>query len=292
MTDPYTPESGTRLTDDPVGSTVSPLESYGSTGSTGSYGSTDPYGSTGSTGSTTDVAKSEGKRVAGDAAEGGKHVANVAANEASSVASEAKDQARSLLGQAGSELSTQAGQQKDNLVSWLRTVADELGSMADSTRQSSEGAEGQSAQSGVAANLAERGADYAHRTASWLGDREPRAVFDEIGSFARRRPGAFMLLAAAGGIIVGRLTRGLAAGSSDDDEYGNGYADDSYVGQRRLVTPDVPVLQQDVTPEPLSGDGFPTAADEWPATTSVAGDRDPFESTTYPESSRYPEAGR
>jgi hypothetical protein len=50
------------------------------------------------------------------------------------------------------------------------------------------------------------------------------------------------------------------------------------------------VRQQDVTSEPLSGNG--DSPDEWPATTSVAGDADPFESTSYPESTRYPEAGR
>jgi hypothetical protein len=269
MTDPYTTRTESYSTESPR-STESPL---------------------GPSGSTTDTVKSEGRRVADDAAQGGKHVANVAANEASNVAQEAKDQARSLLGEAGSQLSTQASQQKDSLVSWLRTLADELRSMADSARQGSDGAEGQSAQSGVATTLAERGADYAHRTASWLGDREPRAVFDEVGGFARRRPGTFLLIAAAGGVLVGRLTRGLTAGH-DDDAYtgghtGNGYAADRYTGNRYA---DTAVVSQEATGEPLSGDGDSwaagPAAGEWPVTTPAEGDAGSSEATRYPEAGR------
>jgi len=201
---------------------------------TGSPSYTEPAGLTPTTSSST-----------GDAAEGGKHVAKVAAHEASSVAGEAKHQARSLLSQAGSELSSQASTQKDTLVSWLRDLADELRSMAQSTS----GSEGPQ----VATGLAERGADLAHQTASWLGDREPRAVFDEVGSFARRRPGTFLLVAAGAGLLVGRLTRGLAAGADDDN--------DQAAGQRRLVTPDIPVTSTYSTTYSTNGGGV--AADSW-----------------------------
>jgi ElaB/YqjD/DUF883 family membrane-anchored ribosome-binding protein len=196
------------------------------------------------------VAKSEGARVAGDAAEGGKHVAKVAAHEASSVAGEAKDQARSLLSQAGSELSTQASTQMDHLVTWLRQLADELRSMSHSTS----GSEGPQ----VATGLAERGADLADQAAGWLGDHEPRAVFDEVGSFARRRPGTFLLVAAGAGLLVGRLTRGLAAGADDDG---------AQAQQRRLVTPDIPVGTTYSTNggvvEPDSWAGGSAVEDQW-----------------------------
>ena len=72
---------------------------------------TDPYvpqhassSPTTESGSTTDTLKSEGRRVADDAARGTKHVAGVAANEAASVADEAKHQARSLWDQTSSQL--------------------------------------------------------------------------------------------------------------------------------------------------------------------------------------------
>lgn len=233
MTDPLAPQTGstgyTEATD------VVPTSSS-STGTSG--------------GSTTDVAKNEGRRVAGEAAEGGKHVAKVAAHEASSVAGEAKYQARSLWNQASSELSTQASTQKDHLVTWLNQLADELRSMAQSTS----GSEAPQ----IAGGIAERGADLAQQTAGWLGDHEPRAVFDEVGSFARRRPGTFLLLAAGAGLIVGRLTRGLAAGPDDDNDQAQ---------QRRLVTPDIPVAGTYGTTGNTTGTytttGGAVAADSW-----------------------------
>jgi hypothetical protein len=248
MTDPLVPQTGSPG----YGETTPVTPSTGTTGSTtgGTYGGTTSgttsgtysggYGDT-SGGSTVDVAKSEGRRVADDAAEGGKHVAQVAKDEAASVAGEAQYQARSLLDQAGSELSSHASAQKESLVTWLRELADELRSMAGATS----GSEGPR----VATGLAERGADYAQRTASWLGDREPRAVLDEVGLFARRRPGTFLLVAAGAGILVGRLTRGLAAGA--DGGAGS--------RERRLVTPDIPVA----TAGTYDRNGGTLAADSW-----------------------------
>jgi ElaB/YqjD/DUF883 family membrane-anchored ribosome-binding protein len=229
MTDPLAPQTGS---------------SPGYTEPAGVPTTSSTFGISG--GSTTDVAKSEGRRVAGDVAEGGKHVAQVAAHEASSVAGEAKDQARSLLSQAGSELSSQASSQKDHLVTWLNQLADELRLMAQSTS----GSEAPQ----IATGIAERGADLAQQTAGWLGDREPRAVFDEVGSFARRRPGTFLLIAAAAGMLVGRLTRGLAAGPDDDADQAQ---------QRHLVTPDIPVAGTYNTTSTYNTNGGAVAADSW-----------------------------
>jgi len=167
-------------------------------------------------GSTTDTVSTEGRRVAGDAAESSKQVGRVAKDEAASVAHEAKWQARSLVSQASSQLSDQAASQKDTLVSWLHSMADELRSMADGAQSQSTANGLESSQPGYARDLVERGADYAHRTASWLEDRQPNEVFQEVGKFARRRPGTFLAIAATAGVLVGRLTKGLTAGSSDD----------------------------------------------------------------------------
>jgi len=167
-------------------------------------------------GSTTDTVSTEGRRVASDAAESSKQVGRVAKDEAASVAQEAKFQARSLVSQASSQLSDQAASQKDTLVSWLHSMADELRSMVDGAQSQSSEDGSPSSQPGYARDLAERGADYAHRTASWLEDRQPNEVFQEVGKFARRRPGAFLLIAATAGVVVGRLTKGLTAASSED----------------------------------------------------------------------------
>lgn len=228
MTDPFTTQSGSPG----YGSPTPEAPIAGTTGSTNA-------------GSTSDVAKGQASRVAGDAAEGGKHVAHVAKDEAASVAGEAKHQAASLWHQAGSELSSHASDQKDSLVTWLRQLADELRLMADSTSGS------QSPQ--VASGLAQRGAEYAQQTAAWLGDREPRAVLDEVGSFARRRPGTFLLIAAGAGLLVGRLTRGLAAGSDEDSVAPQ---------ERRMVTPDIPVASARASTGYASNGGA-AVADSW-----------------------------
>jgi hypothetical protein len=167
-------------------------------------------------GSTTDTVSTEGRRVATDAAESSKQVGRVAKDEAASVAQEAKSQARSLVSQASSQLSDQAATQKDSLVTWLHSMADELRAMVDGAQSQSIEHGSESSQPGYARDLAERGADYAQRTASWLENRQPNEVFQEVGKFARRRPGAFLLIAATAGVVVGRLTKGLTAASSDD----------------------------------------------------------------------------
>jgi hypothetical protein len=65
----------------------------------------------------------------------------------------------------------------------------------------------------MAAELTRQAASRLHGAASWLDSREPADLLEEVRSFARRRPGAFLLAAAATGLAAGRLTRGLAAGS-------------------------------------------------------------------------------
>ena len=199
-------------------------------------------------GSSADVVKSQSRMVADDAAEGGKQVARVAADEAASVADEAKNQARSLWEQASSQLSNQAADQKGTVVSWLRGLAEELRSMADAPQRDPLAYGPSSAGTpGFATGLAERGANYARSAASWLDDREPSAVLDEVGSFARRRPGTFLVIAAVAGVVAGRLTRGLTAGEDGNedrlegrpDRYaGDRYADDRYAGERRVIAAD------------------------------------------------------
>jgi hypothetical protein len=50
----------------------------------------------------------------------------------------------------------------------------------------------------------------------WLEDREPGQLLDEVRRYARRHPGAFLLAAAALGVVAGRFAKNLT-GESDDD---------------------------------------------------------------------------
>jgi hypothetical protein len=49
-------------------------------------------------------------------------------------------------------------------------------------------------------------------------------VLSDVRSFARRRPGAFLLAAAAAGVLAGRATRGAAAARKAESETSQGYS--------------------------------------------------------------------
>lgn len=167
--------------------------------------------------STTDVARDQAKSVAGDAKEGGQQVAQTAKEQTQQVASEAKNQARDLYDQVRGELGDQASNQHQRAASGLRSLGDELGSMARGSEQS-----------GIASDLAQQAADRAHSAAGWLESREPGDILHEVTSFARNKPGTFLAAAAAIGFLGGRLTRGLAAEAHDDGS-GNGSSSGSGV---------------------------------------------------------------
>jgi len=133
-------------------------------------------------------------------------VAQTAAVHAKDLAGEAQSQARNLVGEARDQLRGHAGDQHRNAVTNLRSLGDELRSMARGSEQG-----------GVATELVTQAADRTHGVADWLDDREPEDLLDELRSFARRRPGTFLLGALAAGIAAGRLTRGGIALHSDDD---------------------------------------------------------------------------
>jgi hypothetical protein len=167
-----------------------------------------PYQSstTGSTGgeSSSTTAKDQAQQAAGTAADEGRHVAGVARDEAQRVASEAKSQLSSLVSGATSQVEDQSRTQRDRIVETLRTFGDDLDKMATQN------------DGGMAANLAREGASRARTLSSQLDGREPRELLDDVRSFARRKPGTFLLGALAAGVVAGRLTRGAKDGTSAD----------------------------------------------------------------------------
>jgi hypothetical protein len=166
--------------------------------------------------SSTRTAKDEAADVGQSAKEATGQVASTATEQAKDVALETKRQAKDLIGQAGTQVTEQAGAQKDKAVGGLRSIADELRSMA----------EGNGAQSGMTADLARQAAEKAQELAGWLDQRDPGSLLDEIRQLARRKPGSFLIGAALAGVAAGRLTRGAVAGSQSDAAQGvsTGYA--------------------------------------------------------------------
>jgi hypothetical protein len=78
--------------------------------------------------------------------------------------------------------------------------------MADGTAQGAPG---------PAADLLQQASSFIEQFADKLQNREPAELLDEVRSFARRKPGVFLLGAAAAGVLAGRLTSGVKAAHTD-----------------------------------------------------------------------------
>ena len=142
-----------------------------------------------------DVAKDEAGRLAGTAAE-----------EAKNVVEESRQQAMNLVDEALSQVNEQAGSQRDRMVELLRTFGDDVEKMVS----------GERVESGLAHDLARQLADRTRELSGRMDGREPTELLDEVRSFARRKPGTFLVGALAAGVIAGRVTRGAKAASSQD----------------------------------------------------------------------------
>jgi len=146
---------------------------------TATSGATDLSSGSGSAG-TADVAKDEARNVGQTAAQAGSQVASTAADQAKNVAQETKYQAQDLLDQGRTQ---------------LRDMADGSGGGAP----------------GPARDLIQQASGKLEEFGSWLQNREPAELLDEVRSYARRKPGTFLLGAAVAGVLAGRLTSGIKA---------------------------------------------------------------------------------
>ena len=193
------------MTENQWAQTASPatLDQYGNPAPASAAG-TAPAGTLGGSPSKTEAVKGEASQVAGQATGAAKDVAQTAKAEASNVAAEVKTNARDLLHQAKSDLTSQAGTQQQKVAEGIRSISSELRSMADASDQP-----------GVASDLVRQAAERSQSVASWLDGRDPGSLLTEVKSFARQRPGTFLLLAAGAGVLAGRLSRGLAAGAPE-----------------------------------------------------------------------------
>ncbi|MGD8194571.1 hypothetical protein ACEXQB_008765 [Herbiconiux sp. P18] len=154
-----------------------------------------------------DAAKGAAGDLKDTAAEQAGHVVGTVKDEAGNVAHEATSQAKDLYQQTQAELKEQAGVQQQRVASGLRTLGDELGSMANGSDSS-----------GLAADLVRQVSERAGGAASWLDARDPGSLLAQVTSYARRKPGTFIAVAAVAGVVAGRLTRALAAGAADEKE--------------------------------------------------------------------------
>ncbi|NEK86993.1 hypothetical protein GCU60_14710 [Blastococcus saxobsidens] len=171
-----------------------------------------------------DVAKDEARNVGQTAAQAGGQVAATASDQAKQVVGETQRQAKDLLDQGRSQLKDQAISQQQKAATGLTALAQELRSLADGT---SEGAPG------PARDLLQQASGMVEGFADKLQNREPAQLLDDVRSFARRKPGMFLLGAAVAGVVAGRLTSGVRAAHSDSGQSGTG----TYPGTTNYVDP-------------------------------------------------------
>ncbi|MBC7723239.1 MAG: hypothetical protein H7146_00610 [Burkholderiaceae bacterium] len=188
--------------------------------------------------------------VAGHAQEAAANVAGTAKDEASKVAQTAKTQIRDLSGQTRDQLVGQAGVQQERVAKGLHSLGDELSSMA-----------GKSETGGVGTDLVGQAAGRAKSIASWLDDRDPGTLLEDITSFARDRPALFIGLAAAAGVVAGRLTRSLASSAHDEAAASDTPTERSSSMSDVSVTPVTVTTTAPMTPSgPLGATSLSTAS--------------------------------
>ena len=158
-----------------------------------------------------DAAKGAAQDVAGDAKEQAANVAGTAKEQASKVASEATDHAKQLYGQASENLKQQAGEQQQRAAGGLRSLGEQLGRMAENDDEQ-----------GVASKVVRDLSGRATSAAGFLENRDPGSLLDEVKTFAAKRPGTFIAIAAGAGLLAGRLTKALATEVKHEKEAGDG----------------------------------------------------------------------
>jgi hypothetical protein len=153
--------------------------------------------------------KERAKETVAEVDAGAMHVAGVAGEEAGNVAHEAKSAARGFFRETRVQLADQASTQQHRAAGAMRSTADDLVGMADS------------GSGGAAAGLVRGLGNQTRQVASWLEEREPADLVEELRGFARRHTGAFLAAAVGVGILAGRLTRAMMP-SGDSGSSGTG----------------------------------------------------------------------
>jgi hypothetical protein len=173
--------------------------------------------------------------VASSAKDTAKETVSEAATQLRSVASEAKDQVGQFAQQAAEEFREQADGRSAQAAQGLRSLSSQMDALAN----------GRVDQAGTLVRFVQDGQSRVTSLAERLEQRGAQGVIDDIGAFARRRPGLFLLCAAGAGLAVGRMVRANATASSsspDGEEsgapiYSSYDAAAPYAGRQAPVTP-------------------------------------------------------
>jgi hypothetical protein len=151
------------------------------------------------------TAKLEATQWASSAGDSAKHLAAEATTQAKAVAQQAKEQVANIVDQTRHEVQQTAQHKAEQAATGLRTIADQLGSLAN----------GQPNQAGQLQRYVQDAQERVSSFATRLENDGPQAVLSDVTRFARQRPAVFLMMAAGAGFAIGRLARAAAATASD-----------------------------------------------------------------------------
>jgi hypothetical protein len=140
------------------------------------------------------------------AREGGKQVAGETAHQATELARDAWSQARGLVDNARGDVRTQIGQQSQRAASGMRTLSEQIRALA----------EGRVEETGRVGEVARTAGQRIEGWANRLDNEGVDGFLNDVGRFARRRPGAFLAVCAGLGFVAGRVLKATRAQSSSD----------------------------------------------------------------------------
>ncbi len=193
---------------------------------------------------TKDVAKQEGEQVAEDAREQAEEVVDTARQSVAEVTEEAKHQAIDLAEDARRQLHDQARQQTDHLGAAIQDLGHKLHALAD----------GRTEEAGQVGDYTDRVADQVDRIGGRVQELGFDGTVDELQRFARRRPGVFLLGAAAAGFAVSRLGRGAKDAQQQRGDDDRASSPDG-TGNRSLMSSEQRDLPAHAGQPPLEGQG-------------------------------------
>lgn len=191
------------------------------------------------------TAKDEAASVAENAKSQAGEVAGAAGEQAKAVVEDAKYQARRVVDDSRQQLMTQASEQTTKLAGSVRDVSKQL-----------QGVKSGQAPQGIVGDIANQAADMTSRLAETLENRSPDELIGEVRSFARRRPGMFLLGALGAGFVAGRVVRSVDTQSLMDAAKSGADMDDGGSSMQPHDQPLTSASSMPASSRPSSG-GFP-----------------------------------
>jgi ElaB/YqjD/DUF883 family membrane-anchored ribosome-binding protein len=143
---------------------------------------------------------------------------------------DARAQIRDVKNQVVDQAKTSLRHARDSAASSLsdsrHRAAASIGALASAVRES--GGRLRADNQGSVANLTETVADQVDRLASYLRDRDMRAVREDLEGFARRQPAIAIGVALAVGLLGARFIKSSQRSGGSDEFEGRGYGSTEY----------------------------------------------------------------